>query len=523
MYDYIIVGAGSAGCVLANRLSEDAQTTVLLLEAGGPDRQREIHIPIAFPKLFRSSCDWAYFTEEQQHLNGRKLYWPRGKVLGGCSSINAMIYIRGNRQDYDQWAAAGCEGWSFADLLPYFKRAESHQHGASEFHGGDGPLHVGGLRCVNPLARAFVEAAVEAGLPRNADFNGAQQEGVGLYQVTQTRGRRQSAVDAYLRPALSRPNLTVKTNANVARVRVEKSCAAGVEIALNGKLEFFPARREVILCGGAINSPQLLMLSGIGSPEHLGLRGIKVNVDLPGVGANLQDHVVFPVVYKCKKAITLAAAQKKINLLKFLLFKSGPLTSNAAEAGGFVCADHSSSAADLQIHFLPLIVLDHDKFSPTEHGFTFGPTLIRPRSRGSISLSPDAPGQHLCIQPNYLSAPGDMEVLLRGAKLVRRVAQQRALADFCGEEALPGAGVTSDEQLCEHIRATAQTIYHPVGTCKMGPLSDAMAVVDPELRVRGTQGLRVVDASIMPTIIGGNTNAPTIAIAEKAADLIRKG
>jgi choline dehydrogenase len=520
IYDYVMIGAGSAGCVLANRLTEDPQITVLLLEAGGPDRKQEIHIPAAFSKLFKSSCDWAYYTEEQPHLGHRQLYWPRGKVLGGSSSINAMVYIRGHRRDYDDWRDVGNEGWSFSDALPYFKKAQNQERGASDYHGVGGPLNVADLLEINPLSRAFVDAGVEIGLSYNKDFNGPEQEGVGFYQVTQRKGKRHSAADGYLKPALSRPNLTVRTHAHATRLLVEKTRVVGVAYVQNGEPDQVRVNREVILCGGTISSPQLLMLSGVGPADHLKTLGIPVIVDLPGVGQNLQDHLFVSVAYECTQPITLAKAERIGPLVKYLLFKRGLLTSNIAEAGGFVKTRPDRLTPDLQFHFGPVYFLNHGFTKPEGHGFTIGPTLIRPHSRGSISLRSNDPFEPPVIQPNYLASEADRQVLAEGVQLARRLAQAKAFNSFRGAEVCPGHQGQSDQAIGEFIRNTAETLYHPVGACKMG--NDPMAVVDARLRVRGVEGLRVVDASVMPTIIGGNTNAPTIMIAEKAADLIKR-
>ncbi len=520
MYDYVIVGAGSAGCVLANRLTEDAKTTVLLLEAGGPDADKLLHIPAAFPKLFKSPYDWAYYTEPQPRLNHRRMYWPRGKVLGGSSSINSMIYIRGSRHDYDCWRGLGNPGWSFAEVLPYFKKGEDQQGGASEYHAVGGPVHVADLRFINPLSRAFVAAGEEIGLPRNADFNGAEQEGVGFYQVTQKRGRRHSAADAYLKPAMRRPNLTVETRAHTTRLTFTGKRAAGITYVQNGQRHEASARREVILCGGTINSPQLLLLSGIGPAEHLKALGIPIVADLPGVGQNLQDHVVTVVMYQCTQAVSMANAESRGNLLKYLLFRRGMLTSNIAEAGGFARTRAGLPAADLQFMFGAVYYLDHGSTRPQGHWYSIGPTLIRPDSRGSITLRSRDPQDPPAIQPNYFSSQADLRVLIEGVKLGRRLGEAKAFDAFRGAEVLPGPAAQSDDAIAEYIRGTCETLYHPVGTCKMG--RDAMAVVDASLRVREIEGLRVVDASIMPAVIGGNTNAPTIMIAEKAADMIRE-
>lgn len=519
MYDFVIVGAGSAGCVLARRLSDDPKTTVLLLEAGGAATQKEFAIPAAFSKLFRSAHDWAFYTEPQPHLANRKLYWPRGKVLGGSSSINAMIYIRGHRHDFDHWRNLGNTGWSYSDVLPYFKKSEHQTRIASEYHGQDGPLCVSDLRTVNPLSRAFVEAAVELGFPRNADFNGAQQEGFGLYQVTQRRGKRCSAANAFLDSARARRNLTIHTGAHAARILFDGKRATGLAYLRHGKQETAHARREVLVSCGTVQSPQLLMLSGIGPADHLRSLDIPVVTDLPGVGQNLQDHLFLAVAYHCKKPITLDKAENLGNFLRYLAFKTGPLTSNVAESGGFVSMTPGAPAPDLQFHFGPVYYLNHGFDRPEGHGFSIGPTLLRPKSRGCITLRSADPLAPPAIQPNYLSEDSEVCVLVEGIRLARRLAKAKAFAAYCGGEFCPGQDAQSDDALAEYVRKSAETVYHPVGTCKMG--HDPMAVVDDHLRVHGVQGLRVIDASIMPTLIGGNTNAATIMIAEKAADLLR--
>jgi choline dehydrogenase len=518
MYDYIIVGAGSAGCVLAHRLTENPRTRVLLLEAGGPDRQREIHIPAAFSKLFKSPCDWAYFTEEQPHCKNRRLFLPRGKMLGGCSSINAMIYIRGHKSDYDGWAKHGNRGWDYASVLPYFKKAENQERGACEHHGIGGPLNVADLRSTNPLSQAFIDAAVKIGLPANDDFNGPNQEGIGYYQVTQKQGRRCSAAAAYIKPVLSRTNLQVRTDTLVSRVLFHGKRATGVEFVENGNSQQVKASREVILSAGAINSPQLLLLSGVGPADELTKLGIPVVADLPGVGRNLQDHPVVGVVYDCKQSISLASAQTLLNFARYLFFKSGPLTSNVGEAGGFVRTRPELSAPDLQFHFAPGYYIDHGFREYDGHAFTLGPTLLQPESRGFVALRSSNPTDAPLIQLNFLDNENDVKTLLEGIRLARRIIAADPFDEYRGEELHPGTQVQTEEALTEYLRAMVDAIYHPVGTCKMG--SDSLAVVDPQLRVHQVQGLRVADASIMPRVTRGNTNAPTIMIAEKAAEMI---
>jgi choline dehydrogenase len=521
MYDYIIIGAGSAGCVLANRLSEDPKTKVLLLEAGGRDACKEIHIPLAFSKLFKGPCDWEYYTDPEAQLENRSLYWPRGKVLGGSSSMNAMIYIRGNRADYDHWRDLGNPGWGYADLLPYFKKSENQEHGASEYHGAGGPLCVSDLRTVNPLSEAFVAAGEEAGFQRNPDFNAAAQEGFGLYQVTQSNGKRHSTAAAFLRPAMSRRNLTVRTSAQVYGIYFEGRRAAGVSFQQNGGSAQERAGREIVLCGGAIGSPQVLMLSGIGPAEHLREFSIPVVCDLPGVGRNLQDHPCTGVAVECTQPVSLAGAESLSNLLRYLCFKKGPLTSNVAEAGAFIRTNSNGRVPDLQYHFGVGYFVEHGFQKFDGHAFTIGATLLHPCSRGEIRLRSSSPLDQPSIRANYFSDPRDLEVMLAGVKLARTLAATRAFAAYSGRELHPGPEAKDDRALRAHIAKFTETLYHPAGTCKMG--SDPLAVVDSELRVHGVEGLRVVDASIMPTVVGGNTNAPTIMIAEKAADLIRHG
>ncbi len=520
MYDYIIVGAGSAGCVLANRLTEDAQTTVLLLEAGGPDDAQEIHIPVAFSKLFRTPLDWNYLTEPEPHLQGRQLYWPRGKMLGGSSSINAMIYMRGNRYDYNHWSELGNRGWSYAEVLPYFKKAENQERGLSEFHGVGGPLNVMDRPYTSPLSLAFIEAGLEAGYARNDDFNGPTQEGFGEYQVTQKAGRRHSAAVGYLHPVIGRANLTLQTHALVTRILFEGERAIGVVYLKDGVEQQVHVNKEVILAGGAINSPQVLLLSGVGPADHLRALNIPVVADLPGVGENLQDHPCVGVCFTSTQPVSLAGIETMENLQEYMLNQRGPLTSNVAESGAFIKTRSDCPEPDLQYHFAPVYFVNHGFTVPEGHGYTFGATLVSPQSRGRLTLRAADPTQPPSILANYLASDVDMQVLIEGVKLARRLAHTQAFKPFCDVEMLPGSQLQSDEEIARYIRDTVETLYHPVGTCKMG--MDEQAVVDDQLRVRGVEGVRVVDASIMPTIVNGNTNAPTIMIAEKAADLIRE-
>jgi choline dehydrogenase len=519
MYDYVIVGAGSAGCVLANRLSEDPTCSVLLLESGGADTRREVHIPAAFSMLFQSEYDWNYATEEQAQLKQRTVYMPRGKMLGGSSSINAMIYMRGNRYDYDHWCAQGNQGWGYADVLPYFKKAQHQERGPSAYHGVGGPLNVTDLRCVNPLTSAFVAAGVELGWSHNADFNGAEQEGVGVYQVTQKGGKRHSAADAYLKPARQRRNLTVLPRAQATRLLFEQKRCVGVAYLRDGQSQQARVRGEVLLCAGAINSPQVLLLSGIGPAAQLQMLGLPVTRDLPGVGHNLQDHLVAGVIYASTQPVSLASAETLANLLSYLLLKRGPLTTNVTEAGAFLKTRPELPAPDIQVIFLPVAVIEHGLVRSESHSFTIGLTPLRPQSRGYIALHSPDPLKPPAIQPCYLSSESDLQALVEGISLCRKVAQAAAFAPFRGKELYPGPAVQGDAAITDYVREIALTGDHPVGTCKMG--SDPLAVVDAELRVHGLEGLRVVDASIMPTIVSGNTNAPTIMIAEKAADMIK--
>jgi len=520
-FDYVIVGAGSAGAVLAARLSEDPRVRVLLLEAGGPDRDRRVHVPAASSALYKTKYDWNYETEPQPFLKGRRLYWPRGKTLGGTSAINRMVYIRGHRHDYDGWAEAGCRGWSWEEVLPSFKKAEDQARGASAFHATGGPLHVSDLPAPMPLSLAFVRAANECGYPFNPDFNAAAQLGFGLFQATLKRGVRQSTASAYLVPALKRKNLTVLTGARALGLSFEGGRCVGADYAVDGgRPRFARAKREVILCGGAVNSPQLLLLSGVGPADQLREHGIPVVRDLPGVGQNLQDHVTAYVNYHVTGAETLDGLDSPKNLLNYALLRKGPLASHLVEAGGFVKTNADLPAPDLQFHFVPGQLYDHGLTRPAGHGLCILPALLQPESRGEVRLRSPDPLEAPVIDPHYLEARADADVLARGVKLARQIASATSLSRVTGAEATPGRNVSGKAGLRAWLRASAESIYHPVGTCSMGV--GELAVVDSELRVHGLTGLRIADASIMPRIVRGNTNAATIMIGEKAADLVQR-
>ena len=521
-YDYVIVGAGSAGCVLANRLSANPAHRVLLLEAGGRDWHPFIHMPAGLGKLFAlRDINWDYSTEPEPALQQRRLWWPRGHVLGGSSSINAMCYARGVAADYDEWAeATGDARWGWPSVLEVFKRAEDNARGADAWHGAGGPLTVSDLRHRNVLSQAFIDAAAAAGIARNDDFNGATQEGVGYYQVTQRDGLRCSAATAYLKPALARANLQVRTRALTTRVVLDGARAVGVEYRHRGRLERVEAG-QVLLCGGAINSPQLLMLSGIGPADHLRAHGIEVALDARGVGADLQDHLDICTLVQSTREVTYDKVSDVAVMLEFLFRRSGIGTSNIAEAGGFVRTRHATDACcDLQFHFVPALLDDHGRNKLPGSGYTLHACFLRPRSRGSIRLRSADPSAKAQIHANYLGdAEGfDLKMMIEGVRLAREIFAQAPFAPYRGEEIFPGAAARSEAELAEFVRRKAETIYHPVGTCRMG--RDEVAVLDPELRVRGIDALRVVDASVMPSLIGGNTNAPTMMIAERAAGLL---
>ncbi len=524
-FDYVIVGAGSAGCVLANRLSEDPSTQVLLLEAGGNDFNPWIHIPVGYFKTMHNpATDWCYKTEPDQGIADRQLQWPRGKVLGGSSSLNGLLYVRGQAEDYDRWQELGNQGWSYRDVLPYFKKSEDQERGASEYHGVGGPLKVSDLRLRRPIADYFIKAATQTGIPLNEDYNGAKQEGVGYFQQTAHNGFRWSTAKGFLRPARKRANLKVITRAQTTRINLDGKRATGVEYAKGGQRYEVRAQREVILSAGAINSPQLLQLSGIGPVEVLQKAGVDVVHELPGVGRNLQDHLQIRLVFKTSQRTLNDEVNSLLKQawvgLKYLLTRTGPLTLAASQVAIFTRSEPSVERPDIQFHMQPLSA---DKPGDGAHkfsAFTSSVCQLRPHSRGHIDIKSADPFEYPAIHPNYLSDERDCKVAINSIKVARRIAEAAALAPHIKDEYVPGANYQSDDELLQAARKFSQTIYHPAGTCKMG--KDAMAVVNERLRVHGIDGLRVVDASIMPEIVSGNTNAPTIMIAEKAADMIRQ-
>jgi choline dehydrogenase len=519
-YDYIIVGAGSAGAVIAARLSEDTGTRVLLLEAGGAPDADEITIPAAFSTLFKTRWDWQYHTVEQKQLGSRRAFWPRMRALGGCSAMNAMIYIRGNRLDYDTWRDDfGAVGWGYDDVMPYFLRSERNSTLGAPYHGRSGPVHVEDRRYTHPLTYAWLESAAASGMKPNDDFNGAEQDGVGLYQVTCHKGRRWSVFEAYLAPALERPNLTVRSGALASRVLVEGGRAVGVAYEdAEGEQRAY-TDGEVVLCGGAVNSPQLLMLSGIGPAAHLRDVGVEVAVDLPGVGENLHDHPAAPLVWHTKHASDLADYNGLLNFGRAKAVGKGPLVSNVGEAGGFFRTRDDLPAPDLQIHMAPTGFWDNGLHEPTTRKVTVAPTLLQVESRGRLRLRSAHPRWHPEIDPAYYDDPRDLDAMVRGVRRVLETVHTGRLRHHIAAPFMPGEAAPTEDQVVEHVRLHTQTLYHPVGTCAMGV--EEQAVVDPSLRVYGVEGLRVADASVMPVVPRGNTNAPTIMIGEKAADLLR--
>jgi choline dehydrogenase-like flavoprotein len=511
VYDYVIVGAGTAGCVLAARLSEDPDARVALLEAGGPDTRREIAMPIAFPMLLKSSVDWDLYGEPEPGLGGRRLFLPRGKVIGGSGSINAMIYVRGNRADYDEWAAGGAEGWSYEEVLPYFRRSEDNERGEDAFHGVGGPLAVSDSRAMSPLIETMIEASVLAGHEHNPDFNGARQEGVGRFQLTQRDGLRCSTAAAFLHPAEGRPNLDVVTDAMALRILFDGSRAVGVEVARGGTVEQIRAEREVILSAGAYQSPVLLMISGIGPADDLELFGIEVRESLP-VGHNLQDHLMAQLNYETDEA-SLFGSFTPENVALLEREGRGPLTSNIPEAGAFFRTRPDLHAPDIEFHYAPSMFYDEGLTAPHDSGYCFGPVLIKPASRGRVMLRAPLPDSKPRVLCNFLATEDDRASMIAGVRLALDIAEQEPLRKAMRRPFSVPAG-DSDAEIMDWIRRAGQTVYHPTSTCAIG------SVVDPQLRVYGVEGLRVVDASVMPTITRANTNAATIMIAEKAADLI---
>ena len=527
-FDYIVTGAGSAGCAVAARLSESGRYRVLLLEAGGKDRNPWIHVPMGFSRLFADpNVNWMYESEPEAALNGRTMYQPRGKVLGGTSSINGMVYMRGNAADYDEWRQRGCTGWDYDSVLPFFKKAENQQRGASEFHGVGGPLTVSDQPRRYELADRVVAAAIEAGLPPNDDFNGARQEGAGYFQSTTGKSRRWSTATAYLRPARNRASLVVRPNAQATRVVIENGTATGVTYISGGISRSARSRGEVIVCGGVFNSPQLLQLSGIGPADLLQRMGIEVIRDVPAVGNHLQDHFYVRLAYRCTRPVTMnelanSLPRKILATARYMLFKSGPLAANGVTAGAFARSDPRLERPDLQFNFSPFSYASRGPSGAVAHdfpGFSLSAVHLRPDARGTVLLKSPDPLVPPAIRFNFLQTQYDIQALTAGMRMVRAFTKQPSLASYVAEEIVPGSSVSSDAEFEESIRRNALSNLHPVGTCRMG-LEGSDSVVDPRLRVHGVGRLRVVDAAIMPTVPAGNTNAPTIMIAEKAAAMI---
>ena len=523
-FDYVIVGAGSAGCVLANRLSADGRNSVLLLEAGPKDTNLWIHVPLGYGKLFKEkTVNWMYQTEPEPGLDGRTVFQPRGKVLGGSSSINGLLYVRGQHEDYDRWRQRGNAGWGYDDVLPYFRKAENQQRGADKYHGAGGPLPVSDWRHADPLSEAFVVAAAQTGIPTNPDFNGASQEGAGFFQTTTQRGRRASTAYSYLRPAKNRSNLDVETSALAQRILFEGRRARAVEYRQSGALRTARARKEILVSSGAYNSPQLLQLSGVGPAELLKQHGIDIVLDAPGVGNDLQDHLQVRLVTRCSQPVTLNdilnhPVRRVMAGARYAAFRNGPLTIAAGTSGAFFKTNPRLATPDIQIHFLPFST---DRMGEKLHSFSaFSASVcqLRPESRGSLRIKSADPAVPPEIRINYLATETDRTAFIEGFKILRQILAAPALKPYAVDEILPGSKVTSDEDILAFCRQTGSTVYHPTSTCRMG--NDPLAVVDQRLRVRGIKGLRVIDASVMPDLMSGNTNAPTIMIAEKASDMI---
>jgi len=518
-FDYIVVGSGSAGAVVAGRLSEDPATRVLLIEAGGAKKPMNVKIPAAFPSQFRTELDWEFYTEPEPYLNGRVIYHPRAKYLGGCSGMNAMIYIRGSRHDYDAWAKGGAVGWSYDEVLPLFKRSENNSRGASEYHGDSGPLHIEDLRSPNPMTETLIDGMCSTGLARNDDFNGADQVGAGYNQVTHKRGMRWTTADGYVVPAMKRPNFTVLTQAHVLRLRIVGGRVVGVDVEVGGKQEFFGADREVVLSAGAFNTPHLLMLSGIGPADHLAEHGIEVVVDNPNVGGHLMDHPFYLTNFETTAKGTLAKAESPLQLVKYLAARRGMLTSNIAEAGAFFHTRSGEDAPDMQMFGAPAYFWDNGFTTHDKPAYAFALSLVGSKSRGRLRLRSADPKAQIGATFNYFAEQADMDSMVAGIERAREIAAYGPLRRLTTRELHPGPGVGTRAEIEAEIRRNVEHTFHPACTARIGTELDG--VVDPDLRVHGVVGLRVADASVFPTIPHGNTHAPTVLVGEKAADLIR--